>query len=284
MRIQDYFPSDISSAVSKLNMENVREIRLCAGAPLSVVSDRAYFLDENGLSYSKGILVTADIINKTLEKMSRGSVYSEQESLRQGFLSLEGGHRAGVSGRAVKEGEKIKSIREVSSINLRIAHQIKGAADEVMPLLKSLPNTLIISPPGCGKTTLLRDIARQLSNSGIRVGICDERGEIAAVHKGTPSLDVGPFTDVFTGPKTEGALMLLRSMAPEVIITDELGGTEDALCIKKLVRCGVCVICSYHAKNIADVQKSDIGTLLADKTFERIIVLGKPIGKIERIY
>ncbi len=284
MRIQDYFPEPVASAVSKLNMEKVREIRLCAGAPLSAFLDRAYFLDKNGPTLSGGIMVNGDIINKTLEKMSRGSVYSEQESLRQGFLSLEGGHRAGVSGKAVAENGKITALREISSINLRIAHEVKGAADEVMPFLEELPNTLIISPPGCGKTTLLRDIARSLSNSGVRVSICDERGEIAAAYKGVPALDVGYFTDVFTGPKVECASMLLRAMSPEVIITDEIGSDEDIMCIKKLVRCGVCVICSLHAKGIEQAKRSGIGELILDKTFERVIVLSKNIGKIERIY
>ncbi len=215
-------------------------------------------------------------IAETVERMSRHSLYAYESALRMGYMTLPGGHRAGVAGQAVVDlsAEKggLRTVTHIASVNLRVAHTVTGCADEILPKLftinfstespvcsteklssesisyssvnfspESPPpvfkippgsvfcHTLIISPPACGKTTLLRDIVRQISDAGITVGLADERSEVAGCYRGVPQNDVGLRTDVLDGcPKAEGMVMLLRAMSPQVIAVDELGGERDA--------------------------------------------------------
>jgi len=288
------FPANIRDRLLCLDPGGVREITLRAGRPIAICGDRIYFLGGHGLTKSaeKGITATDETLSKTLERICHGSVYAMRDSLVRGFISIEGGHRAGVCGRAVTEKGRITHLADISSVNIRIAHQIKGAADGVMSSIISphLQNTLIISPPACGKTTLLRDIARQLANERYmyRVGIVDERGEIAASYKGIPQMDVGLLSDVYhLCPKAEGMSMLLRSMSPQVVITDEIGTKEDSDAILSLVNAGIKIICSAHAYGREDLmQRSETAPLLSHGVFERIIVLSNRlgVGTVERVY
>ena len=177
-------------------------------------------------------------LKDTLEIMGGFSLYAAEEELRQGFFTVRGGHRIGVAGRVILKDRQITGLKAASFLNVRVAHEIKGCADQVLPFLYvngKFVSTLIVSPPGCGKTTLLRDLIRQVSDgssqkagkcsfAGVNVGVADERSELGACYQGVPQNDRGMRTDVLDGcPKSEGLLMLIRSMAPAVVAVDEIG-------------------------------------------------------------
>ena len=275
-----YFPGEITAMLSAFSatLDEVREIRFRAEAPLALVTGRKILLGEKILS--------GELVARTAQRMCQNSLYAKQEELKNGFVTLPGGHRAGFCGRAVMEGGRVRFLTDISSINLRIAHEIRGAADKVLPHLlcgNDIYNTLIVSPPGAGKTTLLRDIARLLGSQkmGFRVGIADERGEIAAMYRGVPQCDVGIFTDVYDGfPKAAAMEMLLRGMSPKVVITDELGDEADEEAVRALTHRGVRVICSLHGTGRDDaLARPGIGALLRGGIFKKVITLGG-VGKI----
>lgn len=238
-------------------------------------------------------------MNRTLQLISSCSIYAFEEELRLGYLTIPGGHRVGLCGEAVIEKGKIKLLRHITSLNFRIAREITGAADRVVPYLigagmSKVYNTLIISPPQAGKTTLLRDICRLLSTGAgtmrercYKVGLVDERSEIAGCFNGVPQLDVGPRTDVLDRcPKAEGMMMLLRSMSPEIIITDEIGRDEDALAIEEVINAGIAVISSAHASHPDELLlRPSLNRLLEINVFHRIVVLGhsRGVGTVEYI-
>lgn len=278
-----YFPTAVSEALAafKEQSEEIREIRLRAGAPAVLLADKLYHLTNEPVS--------ADNIQRTAQRMCQDSVYARQAELRQGFVTLPGGHRAGFCGRTVQDGETIRCLTDISSIHLRITHEVIGAADAVLPFIvqgNEITNTLVVSPPGHGKTTMLRDIARHLAGEayGFTVGIADERGEIAAMHRGTPQHDVGIYADVYDGcPKAQAMQMLLRGMSPQVVITDELGGEADCRAVEALAYSGVRVICSAHGRDKKDVLlRSDVGQLLRAGIFEKVITL-TGIGQVASI-
>lgn len=275
-----FLPPELAGRIQETGIapEDIREIRLRTEAPPVIVAEKNYVLHDMTLS--------SCLIQRTAGRMCQNSVYARQEELKNGFVTLPGGHRAGFCGRTVVENGQIRSLTEISSINLRVAHEIIGVADPVVPALlhgRDIYNTLIISPPACGKTTLLRDIARQLGGTtyGFRVGIADERGELAAMHRGVPGCDVGIFTDVYDGcPKAQAMQMLLRGMSPQVVITDELGGEADEGAVRALTYAGVRVICSLHGGSREDaLARHGIGALMRAGIFRKTVVLGG-IGQI----
>lgn len=232
--------------------------------------------------------VTPDLLEDTLNKLLNYSYYAYEEEISNGYITIEGGHRVGICGKVTLREGKVHLLKDISSLNIRRSREIIGAADNVMPIIvgNGLTNTLIISPPKCGKTTILRDIARSLSNKGYRVGICDERSEIAGSFNGVPSYELGPRTDILDGcPKALGIIMLIRSMSPDVIITDEIGKTEDVKAIEDALCSGVKIITSIHGNCYEDVFNSNIGSLLQKKIFETLIILSSQpkTGTIKKI-
>ncbi|MDK2836324.1 MAG: stage sporulation protein [Thermosediminibacterales bacterium] len=273
----------------------IQEIRIRQGKPLMIVGKNKDFMinkkGESTDSYDDSYIVSYEDCFKTLQLISQSSLYAFEEEIRNGYITLAGGHRVGLVGRAVIENGKIKTLKNITGFNFRISREVIGAADKVMSYLissqKKVFNTLIISPPQCGKTTLLRDIARQLSNGisllnfpGIKVCVVDERSEIASCYNGMPQNDLGIRTDVLDGcPKAEGMMLLIRSMSPHVIITDEIGRREDVIAIEEAVNAGVSIITTLHGSNLKELKKRPIvKEILETHLFERLIFLSNRLG------
>lgn len=248
--------------------ENLMEIRLRVNNPLSIrYSNEELFISKGGkfeTNYKNAYIVTMDDISKTMEYIGNYSLYAFDEEIRQGFITIYGGHRIGIAGQVIADDDKIRGIKNISFINIRVAHQIIGCADDIISYLYEngqLLDCLIISPPGLGKTTLLRDIIRQVSDGnngsqGLKVGIVDERSEIAGCYLGIPGNDVGRRTDVMDCcPKKQGMMMLIRSMSPEVIAIDEIGGEEDICAISKVINCGCKIIATIHASSYDEADE-----------------------------
>lgn len=292
-----FLPPRIRCLVQKLPfelLEKAQELRLRHSRPLMLHwNDGEAYLGCNGVveKTKDACIVRGEDLEKTLELISSYSLYAFEEELRQGFITLPGGHRVGLAGRAVVEKGAIKIISNISGLNIRFARQVKGTAERVLPFLVDRPSgrlfhTLIISPPQGGKTTMLRDLARLISNgSGImvqgqKVGIVDERSEIAGSFRGVPQLEVGMRTDVLDAcPKAEGIMLMLRSLSPQVIVTDELGREADAEAVTEAIHCGVTVISSVHGSNLEEIcRRPVVETLLKNSYFERLVFLSSARG------
>ena len=290
-RFLKWFPIKLRQIFVRLeSFDELQEIRFRVGQPLLIKwRGREYGLGEEGICRSeKGYRVAQEDIKHLLQSVCDFSPYALEDELRQGFLTIEGGHRIGLVGKAVLEQGKVKTLKEISGMNMRIAHEVIGCSNKVMPYIVSkekVYHTLIISPPGCGKTTLLRDVIRQLSEGFLEygpynVGVVDERSELAACYRGVPQNHLGMRTDVLDGvPKVEGMTMLLRSMAPQVIAVDELGKAADYEALLEVFGAGVSVVCTVHGTDIESCQSKPRLTEFIDKgLFERIIVLSGEKG------
>ncbi len=274
--LMQHFPPTLTETLLIMGTKDMQEIRIIAEKNASVV--------KRGILMDCGIKVAREDLKRIVNSMCRGSLYAMQQNLTKGYITLSGGHRVGVCGRCISENGSITHMSDISAICIRVSREIIGAADPIMEYIvhpQRLYNTLIISPAGCGKTTMLRDIARQLGASH-KVCIADERSEIAASRDGVPTHDVGRFTAVMDSvPKGEGMMMLLRTMSPEVIITDETGTDSEERAISELINCGIKIITSAHGYSERDVmRRRHLRNLIEDGIFERIIILGKLRGEI----
>jgi stage III sporulation protein AA len=276
----------------------VREIRIRAGSPL-IVQSSVYeaFLRPNGktsFSPAAAYTVTPEDCRAFFRNITGCSMYALERQLTELFITVEGGIRIGLSGSASVENGRIKIVKDCMSFNIRIPRAVVGCAKGIIEYIagpEHVYTTLIISPPGAGKTTLLRDIARMISNGeGFRarnVAIVDERSEIAACVGGVPQFDVGIRTDVLDNcPKSEGIRKLIRVMAPDVLVTDELGA-GDSEAVIDATNSGVSIIASAHASSIAEVAKrQEFEKLLENRVFKRFVVLSKRLGPgtVEAVY
>ncbi len=256
-----YIPPPLSEALRNVSselFENCEEIRIRCGQPVKlIIEGNTFSLKQDGtLCKNGGITADRELIDHCFQSFTKMSPYAYKDELSRGFITLEGGHRAGFCGSASPSG-----LKDISSVNLRIAHEKKGFANIIEKSLFPLKSCLVISPPGGGKTTLLRDMSRIVSDTGVKVCIADSRFEIASVYDGRPQLDVGANTDVLSGFKISDAVnILLRTMSPDVLVTDEIGGPKDAAALSDAVKSGVRIFASAHGQDVDDV-KSRLGAI-----------------------
>lgn len=290
-------PPELRYIVTQLSqhvLEHLEEIRVREDRPLEInTRGEYYFLTATGSlteHASEAYIPSKVEVHQLLDLMTNHSLYTMEEQLRRGYVTIAGGHRVGLAGRTVLTQGKVSHLREISSFNIRIAREVPGAASGVLPHLLNLKHhrihhTLLVSPPQHGKTTLLRDLARCIASGhwyhpdarwkALKVGIVDERSEIAGCIKGVPSFDLGYRTDVLDCcPKAEGMMMLIRSMSPDVLIVDELGREDDIVAVRESVHAGVTVIASAHGNDLEEISKRPgLGTLLNEGLFSRVVML-----------
>ncbi len=273
-RLLEKLPREIGDKVQALPESvnaSMEEIRFRAGfSPVVFAGGREYVLSGN--------TVSTELLNNIFNLILNYSVYAYEEELKNGYISMEGGHRAGICGRVVMEQGKVKTIKDISSLNLRRNREIPGIADPFVPFLWTgrgpVKNTLIVSPPKCGKTTLLRDFIRYFSAAGFKVGVCDERSELAGSFRGQAAYDLGPRADVLDGcPKSQGMIMLIRAMAPDIIATDEIGRSEDCRAVEEALGAGVSLLTTIHGNSMDNVLHSGIGPLVKRGAFQRFLFL-----------
>ncbi|MCD8118127.1 MAG: Flp pilus assembly complex ATPase component TadA [Lachnospiraceae bacterium] len=329
------FPLKVRDLLSaaEIDFDKLSEIRLRVNQPVMLRTGQGgeMFLAERAKA---PLRVTAQDIRDTVELISRHSLYAFEEDVKRGFLTVPGGHRVGIAGRVVLDGERVAALRNISFLNIRVSHEVRGCAEEFLPYIikrtvmncssatpygcdspeddyghrtrrqgvtpcgcdfseqrrksnadggivtegkKNLSDTchtLILSGPGGGKTTLLRDLVRLLSYAGKNVSVIDERSEIAACYQGVPENDLGPRTDVLDGcPKAVGCRMALRSLAPDILAVDELGGREDLEALSEVTACGCRILATIHANGLEDLRAKPLFKEMREqKTFERFLV------------
>ena len=280
-----YFPINIYNLLNTTIKQNnkieeeLQEIRIRCNRPIILRLRNVEVLIEYNISQKE--------ILQTIEKLCENSIYAYKNQICEGFITVKGGHRVGITGSAVIENGKIINIKYITSLNFRIAREVIGCSRKILGQVidvkeNTINNTLIVSPPGKGKTTILRDLIRNISNGVEELGfrgknccIVDERGEIAAMYQGVPQNDVGIRTDVIENiSKAKGMKMLIRSMAPEVIACDEIGSKEDVEAIKEALISGVKGIFTMHGRTLEDIKKNKgINELIENKQIEKIIFI-----------
>lgn len=287
--IIDVLPNDVNSLIKGRSDANMlQEIRLRVNRPICMQIGNK----EVVTSY----ITNMEEIKFIVQRISNYSIYAFEEEIRQGYITIKGGHRVGLSGNCVMENESVKTIKNISSINIRVCRQVIGCGKKLIPFIlegNDVLNTIIISPPKCGKTTILRDISRILSNGylnipGKKISVVDERSEIAACYMGVPQLDIGIRSDVYDNCiKSEGIIMAIRALSPEVIICDEIGTEKDMYSIIQAINSGVNVITTIHGFGVEDLFKRKVfSNIIDNKVFSRAIVLSnrKGISTIESVY
>lgn len=287
------FPLKIRGLLNeRILKEQIYEIRIKIGKPIIIYSRYG----ESIVNY----IPTKEDMKSIIQKISNYSLYAYEEDIRQGFITIKGGHRIGIAGECIMDKGEVKTIRNISSINIRISSEIIGCSNKIMKYIysekgKRIYNTIIISPPKCGKTTILRDITRNISNGipsmglyGRKVVVVDERSEIGACHLGIPQNNLGIRTDVLDNClKREGMIMAIRSLSPEILICDEIGTKGDIEALLMAFNSGVNIVTSIHGFTINDLYKRRVfQDLLDNGIIERAVVLSsrRGVGTIENIY
>lgn len=279
-------PDRVLAELEEIRIRENRPLEVIYGSDYSFVTVLGQLTDQPNSAY----IPSREDCHRLLDLMTNHSLYTMEEQLRKGFVTVAGGHRIGLSGRTVLAQGRVSHLRDIAGFNIRIAREIKGIGSNVLPHLldfkeRSIHHTLIVSPPQHGKTTLLRDLTRMIASGhwnhpdvrwkAMKVGVVDERSEIAGCMKGVPSFDLGFRSDVLDGcPKAEGMMMLIRSMSPDVLIVDEFGRDEDVHAMREAIHAGVSVVATAHGHELEHLmRRPGIGQLLEEGVFRRIVLL-----------
>ncbi|MEH6988891.1 stage III sporulation protein AA [Cytobacillus firmus] len=279
-----FLPKKIAEQLQRIPpkiLKDLEEIRVRISRPIELTA--------RGVPHFLPYIVDSEDAVHLLNKISHFSIYTLEEELKRGYITIEGGHRVGLAGKVILEQGKVKAIRDISSFNIRIAREKLGIAQTLIPRIyrDGWLHTMIIGPPQTGKTTLLRDIARIISSgdpgSGLpasKVGIVDERSEIAGCVKGIPQMTFGNRIDVLDAcPKAEGMMMMIRSMSPEVLVVDEIGRHEDADAIMEAVNAGIKLIMTTHGNSLEEIKRRPtLQAVLEMGVFQRFIELSRKEG------
>ena len=267
--------AELALTLPAADQYRAEELRLRRGRPLTVT------LPEGERSLGGGE-VTGQDLERLVELVSRCSYHAVAHRMAAGYITAPGGFRVGLCGGAVMERGEIRTIHPISSANVRIARQVRGAARSILGRLcpgGRLTDTLILAPPGMGKTTLLRDLFRAVSEgencTPQRVALMDERGEVASLYNGCPQMDVGCCTDVLEGcPKGEGLLLLLRAMNPQVLAADEITAPADGAALARAAGCGVTLLATAHGSGREDLERRGLyRSLLEEGLFRRLVTI-----------
>jgi stage III sporulation protein AA len=289
--ILTFLPKNISVKIKELPtpvLDWTEEIRIRINRPIEIMS--------KGEPYFIPYIVTEEDAEQIINKLANFSFYTLEEELKKGYITIPGGHRVGLAGKVILENGLVKAIRNLASFNFRIAREKIGVANPYIPVLyrNRWRHTMIIGAPQSGKTTLLRDIARIISTGDtkrkippLKVGIVDERSEIAGCVHGIPQLEFGPRVDILDAcPKAEGMMMLIRSMSPDVLIVDEIGSKKDSEAIMEAANAGITLIMTTHGKSYEEIKKRpNLTEILRSRVFENYIELTrrKGPGTIDKI-
>ena len=273
-----YFNSDFVNTINKLPtkvLNNINEIRVRSNGAASITAGGKNIILYNDKS---PIIFTKSEIADLFTKLCEGTVYKFENQIRNGYITISGGHRIGFCGTAVYEGLKLITVKDISSITFRISKQIKNAAREIIGNLVNgdkINSALIVSEPCGGKTTIISDLTRLISNYGKRCAVIDERGEICSVHNGVPQKEVGALTDILNGyNKGDGMMLALRCLSPQVIICDEIGTQQDVDAMLEAMNAGVPVIATAHASNEEElISRPQIERLIDYGAVDKVIFL-----------
>lgn len=291
---EQLFPQYFLSALNFTPLNKINEIRIRQGKRVVIsISNKSYYLSQDGITGDKDRAIIADkfLIDDIIKRACENSVYAFSDQIKNGYITTKGGIRIGIGGEGVYEKNTLKTIKNINSLSIRIAREVKDCSKPILQyiFLREFQNTLIISPPGCGKTTMIRDVLRSLSekNYCYNILLVDERFEIANCFNGISTLDVGNFCDVLSGIDKGYAFEYgIRSLRPDIIVTDELAN-KDYEALQLASSCGVRLLASIHARSIEDLRiKKGFDDILSNKIFDRFVVLSsrEGVGTIEGVY
>lgn len=288
LQVCEYLPAGLRLTIKKIPQfmqDSLHEIRLRAEKPVCLFDGKnSYLLNRDGTvstENGRAYCISKRELDETFKLLCEYSVHSFQEEIRQGFITLRGGHRAGICGTCLLDQGRVTGVKEISSVNLRIARQMMGVADELYQklFLDGLHSVLIVGQAGSGKTTLLRDLIRQLSEGragrSYKISVVDERGELAAVWRGVSQNQLGKNTDVYhLYPKHIGMSMAIRTLSPQVIACDEIGSEDDILALLQSMNAGVSVLATVHGSSLEDVNnRGKIASVLSEGVFDFAVIL-----------
>ncbi|EPY13954.1 MULTISPECIES: stage III sporulation protein AA [Paenibacillus] len=290
-----HLPERILGELEEVRIRQERPLEVSAAGEFYFVTREGTLTDKPDTAYRPNREDSLQL----LDYVTNHSLYTMEEELRRGFITVAGGHRIGLAGRTVLTQGRVSHLRDITGFNLRIAREVMGIADDIIPQLldfkhRTIHSTLVVSPPQHGKTTLLRDMARAISSGcwnhpqalwkALKVGIVDERSEIAGCTKGVPSYHLGYRTDVIDGcPKAEGLMMFIRSMSPDVLVVDEFGREEDYEAMREAIHAGVRMIASVHGSDAEDViRRPGMASLLDGGGFTRVVTLRRTARQWQR--
>lgn len=293
--LDSILPSKIALALNKVNEKQILELRLRVNFGVVVNSGKQYYLSKNGLTsnYDEAIICSQKDLMDIVFNATNHSLFAHNDELKEGYLTLNNGARLGVAGNVVMENGEVKTIKNFSSVNLRFAKEVKNCCLNALPYIcedGKLLSTLIISPPGCGKTTFIRDLSYQLSKRKIEenILIVDERNEICAAQNGIATLSVGSDVDFYTySTKQFGIINGIRTMAPSVIILDEISTKRDLSALEFAFCSGVKIVATTHSNNYEELFKKPLfKNVNLNECFERFVILSKEngVGTINSIY